>query len=57
MPHRRIHKLPPDEFEASVRGWVEGLGDGFVVAGGCAVGALLDDERMRVVRDFVGALG
>lgn len=57
VPHRRIHKLPPDALEAAVRGSVGGLDAGFVVAGGCAVGALLDDERMRAVRDLVEALG
>ena len=56
IPHRRIHKMGPSELRDSVEAAVGPLETGFVLAGGCAVGALLDDQCMRGVRDLADQL-
>ena len=52
VPHKRIHKLTDDELATAVRESIEGVDRGVVLAGGCAVGALLDDDRMRSAREL-----
>lgn len=52
VPHRRIHKLLPAELDAAVRESVGDRRDGVILAGGCAVGALLEDVPMRAVREM-----
>lgn len=51
VPHRRIHKLALDEIGVEMRAAAGRLTSGFVLAGGCAVGAELDDGRLRATRD------
>ena len=53
VPHRRIHKIEPEEMEREMRSAVADLDRGFVFAGGCATGAVVADERMRAPRDVV----
>ncbi|MDG2336174.1 MAG: uroporphyrinogen decarboxylase family protein [Myxococcota bacterium] len=56
IPHKRIHKMTPPDLLNSVEESVGQLETGFILAGGCAVGALLDDASMRGVRDLAGNL-
>lgn len=53
VPHRRIHRLELDEVAARVRDAVGGVDAGFIIAGGCAVGAELSAAHMRAARDVV----
>jgi uroporphyrinogen decarboxylase len=56
IPHKRIHKMNFPELLSSVEESVGQLETGFVLAGGCAVGALLEDAYMRGVRDLADKL-
>ena len=53
VPHRRIHKLDLDEVSRCVHAAVGDLDTGFIVAGGCAVGAEVSAAHMRATRDVV----
>jgi len=57
VPHRTIHRLEPAAVGDAVREAVGGLKQGFVLAGGCAVGALLGDEHLRATREVVDDWG
>lgn len=57
VPHRRIHKMEDDALVDAIREAVGTLDRGFVLAGGCAVGALLADDKMRSVRDLAERFG
>lgn len=53
VPHRRIHKLDPGEVSGCVHDAVGATDAGFIVAGGCAVGAEVSAAHMRAARDVV----
>jgi len=55
VPHRRIHRLELDEVAGCVHDAVGELEAGFILAGGCAVGAEVSVEHLRAVRDVVEA--
>ncbi|MFC1886853.1 uroporphyrinogen decarboxylase family protein [Thermodesulfobacteriota bacterium] len=52
IPHREIHKLSLGEIKEVAEKSVAGIKDRVMLTGGCAVGALLDPERRRYVRDI-----
>ena len=56
VPHKRIHKMSDDELATAIRESIDGVDRGVVLAGGCAVGALLADDRMRAARDLAAEM-
>lgn len=56
VPHKRIHKMTDDELATAIQESMDGVDRGVVLAGGCAVGALLADDRMRAARDIANRM-
>ena len=55
--HKRIHRMQRSELLATMEESIGHLRTGVVLAGGCAVGALLEDEHMRSVRELADGIG
>jgi uroporphyrinogen decarboxylase len=56
VPHKRFHRMSDEELLESVSSAVGTQTRRTILAGGCAVGALVDAGRMRAVRDVVNRL-
>ena len=52
IPHRKIHKMSLGEIKDAAEKSVTGIKNRVMLTGGCAVGALLDSERRRYVREI-----
>jgi uroporphyrinogen decarboxylase len=57
IPHRKLHKMNLGEIKETAEKSVGGIKDRVLLTGGCAVGALLDSERRRYVREVAEWIG
>jgi uroporphyrinogen decarboxylase len=51
IPHRKLHQMNLSEITETADKSVGGIKDRVLLTGGCAVGALLDSDRRRYVRE------
>jgi len=49
VPHRKLHKISPEELKAITEGALKGVGANVMLAGGCGIGALVSDPMRQAV--------